>query len=107
MSEAIRNSRIYTVLEIQKLVAPIAARYGLDAMYLFGSYSRGEATSDSDIDLHIEKGQAQSAMALASLYCDLEDALQKELDVLTGSMMTQAFRNKIRPEEVLLYARPA
>ena len=104
MAEQPISNRIYSIQEIQHLITPIAARYGIGAMYLFGSYARGEATPESDIDLHIEKGRAQSALALASLYCDLEDALQKKLDVLTTPMMSQAFQSQIRPEEVLLYA---
>ena len=41
---------IYTVDEIRKIVSPIAQKYGVAALYLFGSYARGEATVESDID---------------------------------------------------------
>lgn len=107
MTVAKTNQRIYTLAEIRALAAPVAARYGLQAVYLFGSYARGEATPDSDIDIHIKKGEAQSAIALASFYCDLEDVLGKSLDILTDNMISQAFGDKIRDEEVLLYVRPA
>ena len=99
------SSQVYSIEDIRRLVEPIAIRYGVDAVYLFGSYARGEARADSDIDLHVDKGQSRSAMALAGLYCDLQDTLRKKLDVLTTSMMSQAFYNQIHPEEVLLYAR--
>ena len=45
---------IYAVDEIARIVRPIAQRYGLRAVYLFGSYARGAATEDSDIDLLID-----------------------------------------------------
>ena len=45
---------IYAVDEIARIVRPIAQRYGLRAVYLFGSYARGAATEDSDIDLMID-----------------------------------------------------
>nr|WP_285017259.1 nucleotidyltransferase domain-containing protein [Lactococcus garvieae] len=37
--------------KLQKKVAPIAKNYNLKEVYLFGSYARGEAREDSDIDL--------------------------------------------------------
>ena len=45
---------VYTVDEIRQIVHPIAERYGLQAVYLFGSYARGTASEDSDIDLLID-----------------------------------------------------
>lgn len=46
----------YTIDEIREIVAALAARYGADRIYLFGSYARGDANKDSDIDLRIDKG---------------------------------------------------
>lgn len=45
---------IYTVEEIRRRITPVAVRYLLKAVYLFGSYARGEATDESDIDLLID-----------------------------------------------------
>ncbi|XMB78672.1 nucleotidyltransferase domain-containing protein [Streptococcus agalactiae] len=33
------------------MIKPIADKYELSAVYLFGSYARGEADNQSDIDL--------------------------------------------------------
>ena len=49
----------YTVDEIKNIVTPIAKEYGIDSLYLFGSYSRGSANDKSDIDLHIDKGKSE------------------------------------------------
>ena len=48
------SNRVYTLEEIAAIIAPIAARYGVDKIYIFGSYARGEADESSDIDLCIE-----------------------------------------------------
>ena len=37
---------IYTIEEIRRRIAPVAVRYHLKAVYLFGSYARGEATDE-------------------------------------------------------------
>ena len=42
---------IYSIHEIQQRIAPVAKQYGVKAVFLFGSYARGEAREDSDIDL--------------------------------------------------------
>lgn len=40
----------YTVEEIQAKVIPIAKAYGIHKVSLFGSYARGQAADDSDIN---------------------------------------------------------
>ena len=50
------SDKIYTLDEIKAIAAPIARQYGVAAMYLFGSYARGEATPKSDLDFRIEQG---------------------------------------------------
>ena len=45
-----------SVSDIRAIVDPIARAYGAERIFLFGSYARGEATPESDIDLRIDKG---------------------------------------------------
>ncbi len=45
---------IYTIDEIRERIVPIAQRFGLKRVILFGSYARNDATKDSDIDLIIK-----------------------------------------------------
>lgn len=102
----------YTVEEIKRRVLPIARKYELSAVYLFGSYARGEATSDSDIDLLVDlRGSTVRGMDLGALYNDLRDALEKELDLVTVASLeypTQRrgqlhFRETIKRERVMIY----
>ncbi len=50
------SGKIYSIKEIKDIVSPIAKKYGVERVYLFGSYARGEATDKSDLDLRIDKG---------------------------------------------------
>jgi predicted nucleotidyltransferase len=95
---------MYTVTDIQRIVALIAARYGVERMTLFGSYARGENTSESDIDLRVDKGQVRG-LQMAFLLTDLEDALKIKVDLLSTSALDDAFLSSIRGEERLLYER--
>ena len=99
------SGKVYTIDEIRRIAAPIAARHGVDALYLFGSYARGEATAKSDLDFRIEKGRVQSLFQLSGFEMDLEAGFGKPLDVLTTQMLSEKFLQRIRPEEVLIYAR--
>jgi predicted nucleotidyltransferase len=73
-------------------------------MTLFGSYARGENTSESDIDLRVDKGQVRG-LQMAFLLTDLEDALKIKVDLLSTSALDDAFLSSIRGEERLLYER--
>lgn len=56
--------KVYTIDEIRAIATPIAKSHGVAALYLFGSYSRGDATSESDLDFRIEKGQIRTLFQL-------------------------------------------
>ena len=81
--------KIYTITELEQIIAPIARQHGVSRVYLFGSYARGEATEASDVDLCIDSGRIKSLFQLGGLYADLEDALEKPLDLVT----TDGLRN--------------
>jgi len=99
------SGKIYTVDEIIKTLYPIAARYGVDKVFLFGSYARGEATPDSDIDFRVDNGRAKDYFTLGEMYCDLEDSFNKELDLITTGSLEKSFLDRIAEEEILVYER--
>ena len=105
---------IYTIESLKEMIAPIAKKYHLPAVYLFGSYARGTATEVSDIDLLVDTTGTSltSLLALGALYCDLEEALKKPIDLITISSLEQRaqmpsdldFRKAVMEERVKLYA---
>ena len=97
------SETIYSVNDLKAIVAPIAAQHGAERIYLFGSYARGEAGSNSDVDLRVDKGQIRGLFALGALYSDLEEKLGKRLDLLTTGSLDPEFLNHIAKEEILLY----
>lgn len=73
---------VYTTNEIADKVRPIAESYGIDKVYLFGSYARGEATESSDIDLYIEFSKPLG-LHYCSFVSEVEERLGKCVDVIT------------------------
>ena len=63
--------KIYAMNELQAIICPILRDYGVRRAYLFGSYARGEATAQSDIDLRIDGGRIRSMFGLGALYHEL------------------------------------
>jgi predicted nucleotidyltransferase len=97
------NSGIYTVSEIKNIVTPIAESHGVSKVCLFGSYARGEATENSDIDLLIESGKITTLFALGGFYSDLEEKFNKPIDITTEDTISDNFYNQIRSEELVIY----
>lgn len=92
----------YTIDEIREIVATLAARYGADHIYPFGSYARGDADKDSDIELRIDKG-AIRGLQMGGLAADLEDALGISVNLVPTESLDSKFLNPISCDEVLLY----
>lgn len=98
------TAKKYTVEEIKMIVEPIARKYGVEHIYLFGSYARGEATANSDVDLRVDKGTLKGMFALCGLYTEIEKALRMKVDILTTGSLEEDFLQEIEKEEILLYA---
>jgi len=96
--------RKYTIEEIRAIVGPIARKYGVERVYLFGSYARGESADNSDLDLRIDKGSLKGMFALCGLYTEIEEALKMKIDLLTTGSLEDDFLHRIQDEEVLIYA---
>ena len=97
--------KLYSIPDIQNLIQPVAALYNVDRVMLFGSYARGDATPDSDIDLHIDKGAIRGYFRLAGFHRDLEGALDMSVDILITGALDEDFLSRIAGEEVMLYER--
>lgn len=93
----------YTINEIKDKTTPIAKAYGIGRMSLFGSYARGEAKENSDVDLYIDRGKLRSLLQYFAFVDELENALECHVDVVTTGIEDKEFLSAIMQEGVLLY----
>ncbi len=95
-----------TITDIIEAVAAIAPRYDIRAAYLFGSFARGDAAADSDIDVRLECGKGVGYGELLDIQEELESALGRPVEIVTNPLefMRPAFRQRIQRDEVPLYA---
>lgn len=100
---------IYSLSEIAALSSPVFADCGfVRCAYVFGSYARNEARSDSDIDfaLTLDEQSRVGASDIAELRFCLEDALEKDVDIATihsTALAYQPFQLEIKREGRLVY----
>jgi len=66
----------------------------------FGSIVRGEMTDESDVDLLVEFEKRTSLLDLAGLKIELEDALNRRVDVLTYRSLHPLLKDRILAEQV-------
>ncbi len=94
---------LYDIETLRKKTVPIAKAHGVKRMSLFGSYARGEADKNSDVDVLIERGRLKGMIRYFSFVHDLENELGCHVDVVTSGISDKEFLAQIKRDEVLLY----
>lgn len=80
----------------------IARKHGVGRISIFGSFARGEATEDSDIDLLIDVQGPTPPWFPGGLVADLEELLGRRVDVVEADAIREGMRPRILKEAVLL-----
>ncbi|MCL2003806.1 MAG: nucleotidyltransferase domain-containing protein [Oscillospiraceae bacterium] len=81
---------VYTIEELRERISPIAQKYDIPAVYIFGSYARGDATDESDVDVLFKReGSKVRGLVMGALYEDLSESIGKGIDLLTEESLEQ------------------
>ena len=83
-------------------ILQIAARHGVTRVRVFGSFARGKARPDSDLDLLIEAGLPRTPFFPGGLVADLEAELGRKIDVTTSASLHPLLRDAVLQEAVAL-----
>ena len=93
----------YSIEELKAIIAPVAERYGVEKVYLFGSVARGDYNKDSDYDFCIEKGKIHSIFTFSGFFKQMQDAIGDEIDIVTTKGVPPEILDKIMKESVVVY----
>lgn len=98
------NDKVFTLEDIVDLVKPVAIKYGVKEIYLFGSYAKGEADRDSDLDFLVCGGEKFKLTMIFALAEELREVLKKDVDVFEISEINEGsdFYNAIMKERLLV-----
>lgn len=83
-------------------ILAIAARHGAYNVRVFGSFARGEARPDSDVDFLVDAGEKVSFFFPGGLVADLEKLLGRSVDVVTKEALHWYIREDVIKEAKLL-----
>lgn len=85
--------------QLKNDILPLLERYGVRRASLFGSVARAEDSPDSDIDILVELPDSASLLELAGLKIELEEALHRQVDVLTYDSLHPLLADRILSEQ--------
>ena len=81
----------------------------IEKAWVFGSYSRGEETKDSDIDILVRF--AKDANITLFKYVSIADALQKllhkKIDLVEEGQLKEFAKHSAEQDKILIYEREA
>ncbi len=80
----------------------LAREHGASNVRIFGSIARGEADSESDIDLLVALENGRSLLDLVGLWLDLEELLQRKVDVVSEGGLKGSFGKRVLEDAVAL-----
>ena len=80
----------------------IEQRYGVTKIGLAGSYARNEATLESDIDIIVEIKSPNKFRSFFYLLYFLQDALGKQIDLVTESSLKPLVKKTILKDIVYI-----
>ena len=86
--------------KLKKVIVPLLRKNGVVRAGIFGSYARGEQKKRSDVDLMVKFRKPRSLLYIAGVELELEEALGKEVDLLTYGAINPLLKNRIMKEEV-------
>ena len=93
-----------TIDEIRTAVEKVGKEYGIKNAYLFGSYAKGEATENSDIDILIDRGDIHTYKDFFHFSEDLKSSLGCDVDITSEDGLLPGFFNLIKDDRIILYA---
>ena len=80
---------------VREKIIDILRENGVKRASFLGSIVRGEMTDDSDVDLLVEFEVRRSLLDLAHLKNELEDAIDRRVDLLTYKSLHPLLKERI------------
>ena len=79
-------------------ILALAIKNGVKNVRVFGSMVRGDAHPGSDVDLLVELKSGKTGFALGGFLMDVQDLLNRQVDVVTVNALYPAIREQVLSE---------
>jgi predicted nucleotidyltransferase len=88
------------IKELAKHIVPVLRHAGVIEASVFGSFRRGEARPDSDLDLVVRYKENVSLFDVGELKCELEKLLGIKVDLVSKDYLKPRVKERILQESV-------
>ncbi len=85
------------------IIKPLLIRSGVLRASLFGSAARGDDNDSSDIDVIVQFDENKTLLDLIGLKNELEELLNKKVDILTYDSINIKIKDEILDGSELIY----
>lgn len=94
---------IYTIEDIKAILQPVFVKHNVKKAILFGSYVKGLAEKNSDVDLLLDSGL--KGLKFVGLIEDVRTVLDKDVDVFDKTHIAENSRisSEIAKDGVIIY----
>jgi predicted nucleotidyltransferase len=81
--------------------------YPIEKAWIFGSYSRGEETRKSDVDIMVrfDKNAVVTLFDYSGIQLDLQDLLHRKVDLVQEGYLYPFAQESAEKEKILIYER--
>ena len=94
--------KIEELKEKRRQIFAVAKRHGARRIRVFGSLAKGESRRDSDVDFLIELEPGRTLLDVVAIKQDLEDLLQRQVDVVTEDAVSPYLKDEIVTQAISL-----
>lgn len=98
-------SGVYTIPQLRDILSPIFGKYDIRKAVLFGSYGKGIASPQSDVDLLVDSGLR--GLRFVGFLGDIQNAVGKDVDLfdVTHIIPDSLIDREIQQTGVVLYEK--
>ena len=91
-------------IHLQEHIVPLLKKYGVKKAAFFGSLATGNFDKEkSDIDILVQPPEGMSLLDFSGLHLDLQDKLQKKVDLLSYNGISRYLKKSILAGEHVFY----
>lgn len=90
--------------KITKKIEPVAKKYNLEFVWIFGSYAKKKQKKNSDVDIIVRTEDVVGGFKIVELKYALEEALKKQVDIITTGSIKGSLLEDEELNEILIYS---